>query len=95
MFFGSPVIWVKNETLDSKNLPINVADAPRIIKTIENPSIKSIELKITLLIFFFPSAPSLNSSIEIPDMNDIYAGTRGKTHGEIKESKPAVKAVRN
>ena len=37
--------------------------------------------------------PLVNSSKEMPDMNDMYAGTSGSTHGEIKEIIPAENAA--
>jgi hypothetical protein len=36
---------------------------------------------------------SLISANETPDMKEIYPGTRGKTHGDKKEIKPAANAI--
>ena len=33
------------------------------------------------------------SSIETPEMNEMYPGMRGSTQGETKERKPAAKAA--
>ena len=36
---------------------------------------------------------SLISANETPDIKEIYPGTRGKTHGDKKEIKPAANAM--
>ena len=60
-----PAIILNGNELLNRNLPKKVADAPKIINTIENPAAN----KITgnKLIFFF----SNNSLRELPEMNEI------------------------
>jgi len=36
---------------------------------------------------------SLISANETPDIKEIYPGTRGQTHGDKKEIKPAANAI--
>jgi hypothetical protein len=36
---------------------------------------------------------SLISANETPDIKEIYPGTKGKTHGDKKEIKPAANAI--
>lgn len=69
----------------NNNCPINEAERPRMIKTREKPATKISEEKSS---FFFPPVSAYS-----PSRRDIYDGTRGKTHGEKKEIKPAPKAI--
>jgi len=66
---------------------------PSKTNTNENPKIKTNEL-ITTFIFILLSPPSVISFKETPDINEIYAGTKGKTQGEIKDISPAAKAAK-
>jgi len=63
------------------------------MNTIENPIIKTSELIIT-----FDRVLALLSVViscsETPDINEIYAGTRGSTQGEINDINPAAKAAK-
>jgi hypothetical protein len=93
----TPANFVRIDIFDEINVPIQVAVAPSKINTMENPVIKKIELyriirfsllKKGVLTFF-----SLISANETPDIKEIYPGTRGKTHGDKKEIKPAANAI--
>ena len=93
----SPPIFDKSDIFDERNAPSQVADAPRRIKTIENPATKKIEL-INMIRFGLPRKEgrplfSFNSANETPDIKEIYPGTNGKTQGERKENKPAANAM--
>ena len=93
----NPPILEINDIFDERNAPSQVADAPRRIKTRENPATKNSEL-ITIirfsplrtdgvLVFSFISAKVT------PDIKETYPGTRGKTQGDKKEINPAAKAM--
>src|SRR5215469_3251742 len=73
------------------NRPIEVAAAPSATNTRVNPRIKVREFTITALIRLAFSAWS--SSTEAPEINEIYPGTSGSTHGERNEASPATKAA--
>ena len=61
----SPATILKGNELLNRNLPKKVADAPKIINTIENTSVNKIIGN--KLIFFF----SNNSLRELPEMYEI------------------------
>ena len=70
--------------------PIRPARAPKLIKTIENPTIKNKPFKkidlfskeVIVLVFVFCT----------PLIKAIYAGMRGRVHGAKKVSIPAMNA---
>jgi hypothetical protein len=68
-----------------------VAVAPKRINIKENPRIKNKEL--IMMVFLFCFSPFFISSKDIPEMKEIYPGTKGKTQGEINEKSPATKAA--
>ena len=72
--------------LSKTNDPKNVAVAPKLIKTIENPTVKrTIGNKFIL---FFSS-----SSLRVePDIYEMYPGISGNTQGDKKLIKPALNA---
>ena len=85
------------DIFDEINVPIQVAVAPSKIKTAENPMIKKIELQIMIRFSLlrngvFPSFSTISAN-ETPDIKERYPGTRGKTHGDKKEIKPAANAI--
>ncbi len=93
----SPPIFDKSDIFDERNAPSQVADAPKRIKTIENPATKKIEL-INIIRFSLLRKDgwplfSFNSENETPDIKEIYPGTNGKTQGERKEINPAANAI--
>jgi hypothetical protein len=93
----SPPIFDKSDIFDERNAPSQVADAPKRIKTIENPATKKIEL-INIIRLSLPRKDgrplfSFNSANETPDIKEIYPGTNGKTQGERKEINPAANAM--
>ena len=69
--------------------PRKVEAAPNKIKTIENP--KENKINGIMLISFF----SKSSFKDEPEIYDIYPGIKGKTHGDKKLNKPALKATNN
>jgi hypothetical protein len=93
----SPPIFDKSDIFDERNAPSQVADAPKRIKTIENPATKKIELIKILRVS--PSGKdgwsffSFNAVKDTPDIKEIYPGTNGKTQGERKETNPAANAT--
>ncbi len=93
----NPAIFVRKEIFDTKKAPIHVADAPRRINTIENPTTKNIELNIIMRLSLLRNAVLLSfpviSSMETPDIKEIYPGTSGKTHGDRNEINPAANAM--
>ncbi len=93
----NPPILEINDIFDERNVPIQVADAPRRMNTRENPAIKNSEL-ITIIRFspLGTCRVSVFSFICVkvtPDIKEIYPGTRGKTQGDKKEINPAAKAM--
>lgn len=93
----NPPIFDNSDIFDERNAPSQVADAPKRIKTIENPATKKIEL-INIIRFSRPIKDgrplfSFNSANETPDIKEIYPGTNGKTQGERKEINPAANAM--
>lgn len=93
----NPAIFVRKELFDTKKAPIHVADAPRRINTIENPTTKNNELNIIVRLSLLRNAVLLSfpviSSMEIPDIKEIYPGISGKTHGDRNEINPAAKTI--
>jgi hypothetical protein len=85
-----------NDILEERNAPIQVADAPRRIKTSENPTTKNSEFIRTIHFSLFRKdglgSFSFISLKVTPDTKEIYPGTRGKTQGDKKEISPAAKA---
>jgi hypothetical protein len=69
-----------------------VADAPRRINTMVKPATKARELIMTLNLTLLIFSEFESSCIDSPEINDIYPGISGSTHGERKESRPAIKA---
>ena len=90
----APAILLITLSCFKRNCPIAVADAPSAINTIENPRMKNtVRSKIWLRSLFFSDSFFITSS-ETPEINEIYPGTIGNTHGEINERNPNSKAVR-
>ena len=85
-----PAIILKMFELTKKNCPINVAVDPKDIKTKENPKVKKIVLIITKFLFF-----SFILSNDVPQIQEIQPGIKGRTHGDKKLINPAKKATDN
>jgi hypothetical protein len=69
-----------------RNDPTALADAPKEIKTAENPATNASEDPKS------PergNSPLRNCSMPIPDNIEMYPGTSGKTQGDKKETRPA------
>jgi len=70
-----PAILVRMDIFEEKKVPIQVAEAPKRIKTIENPPIKKIAFNKTMRLSLptKPSSPvwALTSSTDTPDMKEI------------------------
>ena len=75
--------------LSKTNDPKNVAVAPKLIKTIENPSVKR-TIGNKFILFFSRSSFRVE-----PDIYEIYPGISGKTQGDKKLINPAPKAINN
>ena len=73
----------------NKTCPKKVEAAPKIIKTIEKPTVKKIIGKRFTLLF------SRNSFNELPDIYEMYPGIKGNTHGDKKLIRPAPNATVN
>ncbi len=69
---------------------------PSVEKTIEKPSTKNTEFKITFVLFteivFAPFFP-FSSVIVVPEMYAKNAGTIGSIHGATNEPRPASAAM--
>ena len=93
----SPASRVKTDILDARRFPNQVAEAPRRIKTSENPTIKKIELFRILRFSLLGKAAeppcALISVNDTPDIKEIYPGTSGRTQGDKKEIRPAANAM--
>ena len=74
--------------------PAKLADAPKRVKTKENPATKAKVPKPTFLTRKDCSAPLEISSKDKPETKEIYPGIRGNTQGDKKETIPAIKAVK-
>src|SRR5438270_6716447 len=92
MIMMAPATTLNTVRCESRNLPTEVAEAPRMMKTRENPTTKATEL-LKMRPTRAASPPALSSSIELPESMEIYPGTRGRTQGERKEATPAAKAT--
>lgn len=93
MIIITPAIWLNNGKLSIKNFPSAVAVAPRKMKTSEKPRIKNKVLRIIFLRAFDLSLVVSISFSDTPDINDIYPGTIGRTHGEMNDKNPNANAV--
>ena len=93
----NPATFVRTVIFEVINIPSQVAVAPSKINTMENPMIKKIELqriiRFSLLRNGVLSFFSRISANETPDIKERYPGTRGRTHGDKKEIKPAANAM--
>jgi hypothetical protein len=58
------------------------------MKIVENPTMNAIVFGIVFAIVFDMPRECLSSSKDTPVINDTYAGTRGKTHGERNDITP-------
>ena len=85
-----PAIILKVSELNKKNLPINEAVEPKIIKTKEKPKVKKIVLTTTKPLFL--STRLLN---DVPEIYEMYPGIKGKTQGDKKLIIPAKNAIDN
>jgi hypothetical protein len=88
-----PAILLIKYDFEKRKFPIAVAVAPSKTKITENPKIKAREAAMVFLRTSLRS-PCCRSSMDTPDINEIYAGTSGKTHGDKNESIPAANAVK-
>src|SRR5215216_4656519 len=70
--------------------PTNPAVVPRIRKMTDRPALNASELIITARRLL---APSFRPSILTPEINEIYPGTSGNTHGDRNESTPAANEI--
>jgi hypothetical protein len=73
---------------------MEVAAAPMMMKTTEKPSTKNTDRQPARY------ADSLlvlvdNSWTDTPEIYDMYAGTSGNTHGDMKDRNPPTKAMAN
>ena len=73
----------------NKNFPNIDAVAPNIINTKENPSENNNNGRRFIFLL------SNNSFKDCPEIKEIYPGINGKTHGDKKLIKPALKAINN
>ena len=83
-------ILVISFEFENKKWPIVVAVAPNEIKTTEKPKVKKIVLNKT---FFWKF--ELISWIVWPEINEIYPGINGRTHGDKKLTIPEKKATKS
>jgi hypothetical protein len=79
---------------DNKNFPRVVAVAPSRTKTTEKPTIKANDVMRVFRRTSSRFEAFCSSSTDTPDINEIYAGTSGRTQGERNESIPAKKAAK-
>ena len=80
-----PEIILKILELFKKNFPRIETVEPKAINMKEKPSVKKIVL-ISMKLFF-------SSSSFFKDVQEIYPGISGRTHGDKKLIKPAKKAI--
>src|ERR1700681_894397 len=83
---NAPAIGAKTPRFCRRNDPTALADAPKEIKTAENPATKASEDPKS------PergNSPLRNCSMPIPDNMEMYPGTSGKTQGDKNETSPA------
>ena len=66
------------------------AAEPKSINTIEKPKVKKTVLTTNRFLFLL-----LSWSKDVPEIQDMYPGIRGSTHGDKKLIKPAKKAIDN
>ena len=85
-----PAIILKVSELNKKNLPINEAVEPKIIKTKEKPKVKKIVLTTTKPLFLLTRLFN-----DVPEIYEIYPGIKGKTQGDKKLIIPAKNAIDN
>jgi len=78
---------------DLRIFPTKEAEAPSSVNVRENPRTKRRELVKTLKCVLL-LLPELISFSETPAKRARYAGIRGKTQGETKESNPPKNAIR-
>ncbi len=76
--------------LRTRNEPTALAEAPNVMKTIENP-VTNASADVSRL----PrgALPSLSCSTPMPESIDTYPGTSGRTHGERNDTRPATNAA--
>jgi hypothetical protein len=93
MIMTAPAILLMRFICSFKNCPTAVAEAPSAMKTTEKPRTKNNALRSTR----FRTAERLPelciSSNEMPEMNERYPGTIGRTQGEINDRIPKRNAV--
>jgi hypothetical protein len=73
--------------------PISLAAEPSEIKINDNPALNASELSMTQLRVVELESPCFIWSTLIPEINEIYPGTSGNTHGDRNDAKPATKAI--
>src|SRR5580704_2781053 len=86
---SAPANGASRLRLRTRNDPTALADAPNVMKTMENPKTKA-----KADVSNPPrGAPSLSCSTPIPDSIEIYPGTSGSTQGERNDTSPATNAA--
>ena len=76
------------------NLPTAVAEAPSATNTIENPITKARDVRKICRRDVDGAAPVPRiSSIETPEMKEMYPGMSGRTQGDTNDRNPAAKAA--
>lgn len=90
----TPATLLMIPKLCKRKLPIKVAVAPSKTNTTVKPLMNMSAPIITRSVVCCCRSPLRSSSIETPEMNEMYAGTKGKTQGEINEIKPAKSAAK-
>ncbi len=83
------------QSMDSaKNCPRRLAEAPRAMKTRENPAMKQAAFRRSTRRVRASPCRACRSVKETPARYERYEGTRGRTQGERKEKTPAPSATR-
>lgn len=86
-----PIILIKSR-YSNKNLPITDDEIPSVTKMKEKPAINASEFESVRYLILFLSEVTVRSLKESPVIKETYDGTKGRTHGDINDSKPAIKA---
>src|SRR5262245_17456165 len=81
---------MRTQGLLVKAAPTSPAVVPRIRKITLNPALKASELRITACRLLLPS---LRRSTLTPEINEIYPGTSGSTHGDKNDKMPAANEI--
>src|SRR5258706_1579463 len=90
MITNPPII--RTQILLMTAAPIQPAVVPNARKITDSPALNASELSITAR--RAPAfEPSFKLSMLTPDINEMYPGTSGRTHGERNDRIPAAKAI--